>query len=275
MGINQSYKYWELSFSQESDSEHGIQEMATHWSEEWQNIKSLLQMDDDAIKSLIEDDIRFAREHRGNSVTKRSIEPALKEFKKIIEEHGFVRNIPTEHIKLKTINELCMEAYKTACSKGWYDPPKEFGTSIGLIHTEVKEAYDAENLEDYAEELADILIRIFDLCGYNQLPLESSFKNITYEITLEDVYSQLFYLNEEESKEYLLFKLHNMISTVLKIYSKKDDGTKSIKLSNALVDICLYVLQISKTYNLAVIESMHNKMQKNKERPYKHGDKII
>jgi NTP pyrophosphatase (non-canonical NTP hydrolase) len=75
------------------------------------------------------------------------------------------------------INILCKEAYMTAKSKGWHDEPSEMGTMLALIHSEVSEALEADrkgNPEHFAEELADVCIRIFDLCGLKNIDLESA-----------------------------------------------------------------------------------------------------
>jgi NTP pyrophosphatase (non-canonical NTP hydrolase) len=75
------------------------------------------------------------------------------------------------------INNLCKEAYMTAKSKGWHDEEKETGTLLALIHAEVSEALEADrkgDSENFAEELADVCIRIFDLCGSRGIDLESA-----------------------------------------------------------------------------------------------------
>jgi NTP pyrophosphatase (non-canonical NTP hydrolase) len=75
------------------------------------------------------------------------------------------------------INILCKEAYMTAKSKGWHDEERETGTLLALIHSEVSEALEADrkgNAENFAEELADVCIRIFDLCGSRGIDLESA-----------------------------------------------------------------------------------------------------
>jgi hypothetical protein len=91
MGINKKYKYWELWHDPDSlnGNPEGDQCIATHWSEQWYNIKTLLAKTDEEIKEIIRDDIDFAKKIRGERVTKRSIEPAFKEFKQIIVEHNF------------------------------------------------------------------------------------------------------------------------------------------------------------------------------------------
>jgi NTP pyrophosphatase (non-canonical NTP hydrolase) len=73
------------------------------------------------------------------------------------------------------INDLCKEAFETAKSKGCYDEPRETGNLLALIHSEVSEALEDDRKgwdEDFAEELADVYIRVFDLCGYKGIDLE-------------------------------------------------------------------------------------------------------
>ncbi|POD46268.1 hypothetical protein BKM15_25845 [Pseudomonas syringae pv. syringae] len=73
------------------------------------------------------------------------------------------------------INQLCVQAFETAISKGWHDETRETGTLLALIHSEVSEALEADRKgdeENFAEELADVCIRIFDLCGAKDIDLE-------------------------------------------------------------------------------------------------------
>lgn len=77
----------------------------------------------------------------------------------------------------KSINQLCDEAYATAKSKGWHDEKRETGTLLALVHSEVSEALEADrkgDQENFEEELADVLIRIFDLCGSLGIDLEDA-----------------------------------------------------------------------------------------------------
>lgn len=76
----------------------------------------------------------------------------------------------------KSVNKLCDEAYETAKSKGWHDSEREMGTLLMLIVGEVSEAMEADRRNEgqhrVIEELADVCIRIFDLCGKNGWDLE-------------------------------------------------------------------------------------------------------
>jgi NTP pyrophosphatase (non-canonical NTP hydrolase) len=74
----------------------------------------------------------------------------------------------------KVINNYCQRSYEIAKSKGWHEKKRETGTLLALIHSEVSEALEADrkgDTENFAEELADVCIRIFDLCGSRSIDL--------------------------------------------------------------------------------------------------------
>ena len=76
-----------------------------------------------------------------------------------------------------TISDYINKAHGNAKNKGFWDKPREFGTLIALIHSELSEALEADRKGDkdnIAEELADTCIRIFDLCGGYGIDLESA-----------------------------------------------------------------------------------------------------
>lgn len=108
------------------------------------------------------------------------------------------------------INSLCKLAHENAVSKGFYERKRELPELLMLINSELCEAMEAERngfkvepirqrwAQDYAEyenwdsdcvigfkddmrgtieeEIADACIRIFDLCGYYGIDLESWIK---------------------------------------------------------------------------------------------------
>lgn len=72
-------------------------------------------------------------------------------------------------------NRVAGEIYRTAVSKGWYEKPREDGTVVALIHSELSEALEGlrhgNPLSDKIghagytqaeEEMADAIIRIMD-----------------------------------------------------------------------------------------------------------------
>ena len=91
------------------------------------------------------------------------------------------------------IKTLVKESHTTATEKGWWDlPDRNVPELLALIHSEVSEAleayrdvgieqldkvwYDNANKkpEGFTIELADVLIRIADLCGEFNLDLEQA-----------------------------------------------------------------------------------------------------
>lgn len=78
-----------------------------------------------------------------------------------------------------TIQELVDRAWRHAEDAGFHAAlppgPLAIPVKLVLVHSEVSEALEADregDLEGLAEELADIVIRVFDLCGYLKVDLE-------------------------------------------------------------------------------------------------------
>lgn len=96
--------------------------------------------------------------------------------------------------KSKGLNKLRDKCFNVAASKGWHDSEVDvdFGTRIALIHSELSEALEEyrdgcdynevyykdgkEKPEGIPVELADILIRILDLCGKYDIDIQKAVK---------------------------------------------------------------------------------------------------
>ena len=87
------------------------------------------------------------------------------------------------------INQLIEESHETSKAKGWWEPPeREIGTLLMLAVSELSEALEewrkGTDLQaiswngtkplGFPVELADCIIRIADLCGRHEIPIEEA-----------------------------------------------------------------------------------------------------
>ena len=101
-----------------------------------------------------------------------------------------------------TIKELVDNAHAMSRSKGWYDgadAQRNVPEMLALIHSEVSEALEdyrvgamAEDAREngkpcgFPSEIADIVIRVADLCGYLGIDLEGAVeRKMSYNQTRE------------------------------------------------------------------------------------------
>lgn len=73
------------------------------------------------------------------------------------------------------LNEYSQECHKTANEKDFWDASQNIAEKLMLIVTEVSEACEADRKDDkenFKEEIADVFIRLFDLCGYLEIDIE-------------------------------------------------------------------------------------------------------
>lgn len=92
--------------------------------------------------------------------------------------------------EIKNINKWVQEIHANAKAHGWYDGGKKnFGELLMLVTTEVAEVMeeyrkgkgfnevytdDKGKLQGIPSELADVVIRVMDICGYYGIDLEKA-----------------------------------------------------------------------------------------------------
>ena len=67
------------------------------------------------------------------------------------------------------------EIHNCAIEKGWYDKERPIPELLCLLHSEISEAFEAyreSRDENFREELADLAIRLLDMCEYLNIDLE-------------------------------------------------------------------------------------------------------
>lgn len=86
-----------------------------------------------------------------------------------------------------TLHDLIMDSHERALRKGWWvDREPNIAEKLALIHSEVSEALEAYRdgdmgtsisekgkPEGFEVELADIVIRVADLCGFLDIDLDA------------------------------------------------------------------------------------------------------
>lgn len=91
------------------------------------------------------------------------------------------------------LNELSKECYENSKAKGWYEneDADNVVTKLCLVHSEISEALEEyrngkgldeiyynpdkpDKPEGFVVELADAMIRIFDICGRNNLDIDGA-----------------------------------------------------------------------------------------------------
>jgi len=96
-----------------------------------------------------------------------------------------MRNDPDPRPKAQiraVISKLMDECCATAVRHGWWESGRQFPEIAALIHSEVSEAFEfyrhdnpnSDHIPAFSgmeEELADVLIRVFDYCGNHNLDL--------------------------------------------------------------------------------------------------------
>lgn len=75
------------------------------------------------------------------------------------------------------IKEAMKEIHELAIKKGWWEKERSVPELLCLVHSEVSEALEAYREGkrlNFAEELADVIIRVFDMAYAFEIDLEEA-----------------------------------------------------------------------------------------------------
>lgn len=166
------------------------------------------------------------------------------------------------------ITEFVKKCHDNAVVKGFWDKPRETGTLISLVHSEVTEALDADSCADFCDELADICIRIGDLCGGLDINLAMVlFEPESKDATISDIEKSFKNYPPDFNDDRNGCAIHKDLSYALECdrKNKKDNFTQHI--ADAFIKTFLWAAK--KGYSIE--DSIYSKMEKNLARPRLHG----
>lgn len=135
------------------------------------------------------------------------------------------------------IKDLVGESYETSKEKGWHDRPATFGDRIALCHSELSEALEAfREMDNDAHD--SIRTPIYRSCVTGYL--------------VRDAFSTVEFFNDVLQKP------------------NKPEG-----VSSELADVVIRIADLCGLYGIDLEKALREKMDYNKTRPYRHGNKRL
>ena len=175
------------------------------------------------------------------------------------------------------------EIHKTAVEKGWWcKGDRNFGEICSLFHSEISEAFDEymkfgrfrlneiyynndkpNKPEGFVVELLDFVIRYLDWSEYNKLQSGSTIKSL---YNIEKI------RKADYRDDLLCIHLHKDISDAFELY--RNGGTK-FEICKSLNKACLRIFKWAENYHnpIDIYNILEIKMEYNKSRDYRHGNK--
>lgn len=181
---------------------------------------------------------------------------------------------------MKTIRQLQAEVDSWADRKGWKEgfTPANIPEKLCLIHSEVSEAMECHMLqrrettlsetgkpEGLPSEIADVVIRVMQLCGCLDIDLELTVDLVGLSAEWLDRYgwSDGHYYAPEER----LGLIHCEITAALEAYRDRQD------IRECLAGVVIRCEQFSRKCKFDLWAEVEQKMAYNEKRPYKHGNR--
>jgi len=155
------------------------------------------------------------------------------------------------------------------------------GDSLALLHSEVSEAFEEYekdlSSDEFAFELADILIRIFHMTGdlgFEHLDAQLCFRLQTTNLPLNRLQNLAYIIlnceNEElhnKSLEYVMCQINVKISKALEAF--RDNSQE--KFCNWMVETLVWTLYLAERTGYNATDAINIKMLKNEQRAIMHG----
>jgi NTP pyrophosphatase (non-canonical NTP hydrolase) len=154
-------------------------------------------------------------------------------------------------------------------AKGWYDEKVPFIQAMGLLVTEIVEAYDAYResgtAHDFKSELADVYIRLLDDCSRFGIDLP----------TAVDIYRFPVRPTTGEIDTDLWFLIKPVVKAIeeYRVYGLDYEDKAGPQIAKALAEIYHNLEAICRNYGVELAKAFDLKMTVNWTRPYRHGNK--
>ncbi len=142
---------------------------------------------------------------------------------------------------MSSIKDLVREAYETAKEKGWHDLPATFGDRIALCHSELSEALEA--------------YRSNDTPAFN--PIEPLYRSTTSGL-----------LTRAKEEYFAYSPSDKQVSE--KLVQNKPEGVPA-----ELADVCIRIFDLCGLMGIDLERALKEKMEYNKTRSYRHGNKKL
>lgn len=175
--------------------------------------------------------------------------------------------------------ELADEIWKVNKDNGWdvtsescWEKPRKIKSKLTLVHTEVSEAAESirhDDKENFARELADIEIRILDICGglrfVDEMDIDGAF------LEPEPLAYALEGWDCKEAAMAALGGIHWRIAKAGCAIEEDDENDFMMEMSSALRLTRL----LAKAYGTDLPATVQAVLEKNRQRGFRHGGKLL
>lgn len=172
----------------------------------------------------------------------------------------------TEEDAELTLADMQDEVREVNEANGWFDSERPFSADIALLHTEVSELFEAmlnNDPENVGEEFADIFIRLLDTAERYDYDLSGN-------ISIPHGAEQFF----APGVSYL----HLWIDRTYEQYRRGGINIRGeaghTRIENRLKCLLSLVMSSAALMDVDLIAEFYKKMARNRERGYRHGNKV-